>query len=177
MEDEWKAAFCIQYELFESLIMFFELCNSLLSFQFFINEALYNFLNVFCTAYLDDILIYSDNEKEHDEHVHLVLICLCEFRLYVNIEKCVFKIQEILYLSLLIGVNGICMNPQKIATITEWLTSIKLKQVQSFLKFVNFYCCFITNFFKIVKSLTHLIWKETLFSWISECQYVFEEFK
>ena len=149
--------------------MFFELCNDSSSFQFFINETLYNFLNVFCTVYLNDILIYSDNKKKHDEYVCLILICLQEFRLYVNIEKYVFKIWEVFYLGFFIGVNSIHMNPQKITTITDWFTSIKLKQVQSFLKFANFYYCFITNFFKIIKSLTCLTWKDTLFSWTSEC--------
>ena len=143
--------------MFESLIMFFELCNSPSSFQFFINEAFHNFLNVFCTAYLNDILIYNDNEKKHDEHVYLILTHLQKFRLYVDIEKCVFKIQEVPYLSLLIEIDGIHMDPQKIATIINWFTFIKLKQVQNFLKFINFYHCFIVNFFKIVKSLTHLI--------------------
>ena len=157
--------------------MFFELCNDPSSFQSFINEAFHDFLNVFCTVYLDDILIYSDNKKKHDEHVHLILICLQEFGLYVNIEKCVFKIWEVLYLNLLIGVDGICMDPQKITIITDWFTSIKLKQIQSFLKFTNFYHCFITNFFKITKSLTCLIWKDTPFSWTSECQHVFEKLK
>ena len=109
--------------------MFFKLCNSPSSFQFFINEAFYNFLNVFCTVYLDDILIYSDNKKKHDEHICLILICLWEFRLYVNIEKCVFKTWEVPYLGLLIEVDSIHMDPQKIITITDWPTSIKLKQV------------------------------------------------
>ena len=159
------------------MIIFFGLCNSPSSFQFFINEILHNFLDVFCTAYLDDILIYSDNEKEHDEHVYLILVHLQEFRLYVDIKKCVFKTWEIFYLGLFIGVDSICMDPQKITTITDWFTSIKLKQVQSFLKFINFYHHFIANFFKIIKSLTHLTQKDTLFSWISECQHVFKELK
>ena len=109
-KDEWKTAFHIWYRLFESLIMFFRLCNGPSSFQSFINEVFYNFLNVFCTAYLNDILIYSDNKKKHNEHVCLILTCLQEFRLYVNIEKYVFKIWEVLYLSFFIEVNSICMN-------------------------------------------------------------------
>ena len=157
--------------------MFFGLCNDPSSFQSFINVFLHDFLNVFCTAYLDDILIYSDNKKEHNEHVHLILTCLWEFRFYVNIEKCVFKIWEVPYLSFLIGVDSICIDLQKIVTITDWPTSIKLKQIQSFLKFINFYHCFIVNFSKITKSLTHLTWKDTLFSWTSECQHVFKELK
>ena len=157
--------------------MFFKLCNGPSSFQSFINEILHNFLNVFCTAYLNDILIYNDNKKKYDEHICLILTCLQEFRLYMNIKKCVFKIWEVLYLSLFIGVDGICMNPQKITTITDWPTSIKLKQVQSFLRFTNFYCCFIVNFSKIAKSLTHLTWKDTLFSWTLKYQHAFEELK
>ena len=157
--------------------MFFKLCNGSSSFQSFINEILHYFLNVFCTVYLNDILIYSDNKKKHNEHIHLILTCLWEFRLYVNIEKCVFKTWEVPYLSLFIGVDSICMDPQKIATITDWFTSIKLKQVQSFLEFINFYYCFIINFFKIAKSLTHLIWKDTPFSWTLKCQHAFEELK
>ena len=104
---------------------------------------------MFCTAYLNDILIYSDNKKKHNEHIYLILIYLQEFRLYVNIEKYVFKTWEVLYLSLFIRVNDICINLQKIVTITDWFTFIKLKQFQSFLGFINFYHHFIVNFFKI----------------------------
>ena len=129
IKDKWKTVFCTWYRLFEPLIMFFRLCNGPSFFQSFINETFYDFLNVFCTAYLNDILIYSDNEKEYNKHICLILICLCEFRLYVNIEKCVFKTQEVPYLNLFIKINGICINLWKIATITEWPTSIKLKQV------------------------------------------------
>ena len=155
--DEWKAAFHTWYGLFKPLVIFFELCNSPSSFQSFINKVFHDFLNMFCTVYLDDILIYSDNEKKHDEYVHLILAHLQEFKLYIDIEKCVFKTQKVLYLGLLIGVDGICIDPQKITTITDWPTFIKLKQIQSFLGFANFYCCFIVNFFKITKSLTCLI--------------------
>ena len=95
----------------------------------------------------------------------------------MNIEKCMFKIWKIPYLNFLIEVNGICMNSQKITTITDWPTLIKLKQIQSFLRFINFYYCFIINFFKIIKLLICLIQKNTLFSWTSECQYVFKELK
>ena len=56
--------------------MFFKLCNDSSSFQSFINKTFYDFLNVFCTVYLNDILIYSDNKKKHDEYVCLILICL-----------------------------------------------------------------------------------------------------
>ena len=65
----------------------------------------------------------------------------------------------------------------KPATITDWPTPTKLKQVQSFLGFANFYRCFIANFSKTAKPLTHLTQKDTLFSWTSECQHVFKKLK
>ena len=95
----------------------------------------------------------------------------------MNIEKCVFKIQKVLYLSFFIEVNSIYMDSQKITIITDWLTSIKLKQVQSFLRFINFYHHFIINFSKITKPLTHLTQKNTSFSWTLKYQHAFEELK
>ena len=95
----------------------------------------------------------------------------------MDIEKCVFKTQKVPYLGLLIEVDSICINPQKITTITDWPTPIKLKQVQSFLRFTNFYHHFITNFSKITKPLTCLIQKDTPFSWTFKCQHTFEKLK
>jgi hypothetical protein len=71
--DEWKTAFRTRYGLFEYLIMPFGLCNGPASFQNFINDTLREYLDIFCTAYLDDILIYSETEEEHERHVKLIL--------------------------------------------------------------------------------------------------------
>jgi hypothetical protein len=71
--EEWKTAFRTLYGLFESLVMPFGLTNAPASFQEFINDTLQPFLNIFCMAYLDDILIYSDNLEEYKEHVTAVM--------------------------------------------------------------------------------------------------------
>src|SRR5690606_7659833 len=71
--DEWKTAFRTRYGLFESLVMPFGLTNAPATFQHFINDVLRPYLDQFCTAYLDDILIYSDNLEDHVKHVRLVL--------------------------------------------------------------------------------------------------------
>ena len=68
-EDEWKTAFRIRYELFEYLIMPFDLTNKSASFQHYINDTLRDYLNIFCTAYLNDILIYSNTLKKHKIHI------------------------------------------------------------------------------------------------------------
>ena len=67
--EEWKTAFRTRYGLFESLVMNFGLINAPVSFQAYINNALLEYLDVFYTAYLDDILIYSNSKKEYTRHV------------------------------------------------------------------------------------------------------------
>ena len=118
-DDEFLIAFRTRFELFEYLIVSFELCNDLVSFQSYINDVLREYLNNFCIAYLDDILIYNDNEIEHEIHVKRVLTKLREVDLQVNIIKCVFHVIEISYLKLIIIIKNVKMNFAKVNVIIE----------------------------------------------------------
>ena len=80
------------------MVMPFGLTNAPADFQAFINEVLQPFLDVFCTAYLDDILIYSSTLEEHREHIYKVLAALTEAGLHLQPEKCMFHQQEVKYL-------------------------------------------------------------------------------
>ncbi len=91
-EDEVLIIFCTWFELFEYLVMLFNLCNEFVSFQKYINNILCKHLNKFCTAYLNDILIYFNNELKHEIHVKLILRKLQEANLQMNIIKCKFHI-------------------------------------------------------------------------------------
>ena len=72
--EEWKTAFRTRYGHFEYLVMPFGLCNALATFQSYINDALNEFLDIFCVAYLDGVLIYTDGTLEdHIRHVRMVL--------------------------------------------------------------------------------------------------------
>ncbi|RAL61484.1 hypothetical protein DID88_009413 [Monilinia fructigena] len=71
--DEWKTAFITRFGLFESLVMPFGLCNAPASFQHYINHTLFNELDKYCTAYLDDVLVYSADKSEHREHVRTIM--------------------------------------------------------------------------------------------------------
>jgi hypothetical protein len=95
--EEWKTAFRMRYGLFESLVMPFGLTNAPASFQHFINDVLQPYLDIFVTAYLDDILIYSDNLNDHWNHVLKVLEVLSEAGLHLKPEKCEFHWQEVEY--------------------------------------------------------------------------------
>ena len=176
-DDEALTAFCTHFSLFEYLIMPFDLCNSSASFQNYINDTLQKYLNIFCTAYLDDILIYSEIEAEYEIHVKCVLQKLHEADLQAYIIKCVFHIKEISYLELIIITEEIKMNLIKVSIIVEWLTLMNIKDIQSFLSFTNFYQRFIYGYSKLASLLTYLTKKDVLFEWITECQSAFNALK
>lgn len=159
--DEWLTAFNTRYGLFESLVMPFGLCNAPATFQARINEILHEYLDVFCTAYIDDVLIFSDNKKEHREHVLKVLDKLQEAGLQLDIKKCAFEVTEVTYLGMIISTEGVRMDPKKVECIINWLSPTNVKDVQGFLGFANFYRRFIKNFSNIVKPLNALTKKDT----------------
>jgi len=176
-EDEAFIVFCTWFELFKYLVMLFDLCNESVSFQKYINNTLCKHLDKFCTAYLNDILIYFDNELEHEIHVKLILRKLQEANLQMNIIKCKFHVTQVLYLELIIIIKDIKMNSFKIDIIVNWLILINVKDVQSFLDFTNFYRRFIYDYSRIVISLTHLIRKDVFFVWFQKCQIAFNILK
>jgi len=118
-EDVHKTAFRIRYGLFESLVLPFGLSNGPATFQSYINAALHPYLDVFCTAYLDDVLIYSENPADYDEHVRLVLQALRKAGLHVNVDKLEFSVTRVDYLGLVVSTSGISMDPKKVATIRK----------------------------------------------------------
>jgi hypothetical protein len=87
---EWKTAFRTRYALSESLVMPFGLTNTPATFQNYINDILAPYLDCFCTAYLDNNLIYSDNFKDHQQYVHLVLNAFTKVGLHLKHDKCEF---------------------------------------------------------------------------------------
>jgi hypothetical protein len=145
--------------------MHFGLINAPASFQEFINDTLRPFLDKFCTAFLDDILIYSDNLKEHMEHVTAVMTALKEAALYLKAEKCEFHKEEVMYLGLIVGVNGIRMDPEKVQAVENWEAPEKLKEVQAFLGLANFYRRFIWDYSRILQLLMKLTKKLVPFHW------------
>ena len=171
---EHLTAFRTRQGLFEYLVLPFGLCNGPATFQSYINEALRGYLDDFCTAYLDDILIYSENELEHQEHVHKVLERLAAHQLQVDVTKSTFYAKKVKYLGLIISTEGIQMDPDKVKAIIEWPHIQNVRDVQSFLGFANFYRRFIYNFSKIAMPLTRLTKKETPWEWTSECQKAFD---
>ena len=175
--EEWKTAFRTRYGLFETLVMPFGLTNAPASFQHFINDALRPFLDRFASAYLDDILIYSETLEEHKSHVRQVLQKLSDNGLHLKPEKCQFFREEVKYLGLIIGREGIKMDSHKTDTVRDWPTPEKLHDVRSFLGFANFYRRFIRSYSEITRPLTLLTRKEVPWQWGPEQQQAFDRLK
>ena len=152
----------------------FELTGGPARWQWFINNMLWEYLNKFCTAYLDNILIYNSNLKKHKEHLQLVLAKFCKFSVQANVEKCKFHVTKTKYLRLIISTKGIKIDSAKIEAIKQWDTFICVQEVCSFVRFYNFYKWFIRNFSNIVGSLNSLTKKNMLFTRTNECKQVFQ---
>ena len=119
-EDQWKTAFRTRYGHFEYCIMPFGLTNSLATFQAYINKALGGLVDVICVVYLDDILIYSENLKDHRRHVREVFERLQWFSLYANLKKCSFFQTEVEFLDFIVGRQGTRIDPKRVGAVTQW---------------------------------------------------------
>jgi hypothetical protein len=175
--DEWKMAFWTKYGLYEYLVMPFGLTNAPASFQRSMNEILSDYLDVFCIAYLDDILIYSDNLEQHRRHVKMILRMVEEVGLTLKASKCEFHTNKTEYLGYIISPTGIEIDPDTVRAVAEWKEPTNVKGVQSFLGFANFYRRFIRDFSKITAPLTRLVRKDTPWGWRNDAQVAFEELK
>jgi hypothetical protein len=141
------------------------------------NDILRKYLDVFCIAYLDDILIYNRTRKKHLSHIRKMLESLRQTGLYAKIQKCEFFKNEIIFLDVIIGKDGIRMNPQKIEIIQNWQIPSCLTDVQAFIRFSNFYRRFIRDFSKIIALMIVLTRKEIRFHWNTACQTAFDRLK
>ena len=137
----------------------FGLTNVPAAFQHFMNDIFNDLLDVSMIIYLDDILIYSNNPADHKKHVCEVLLHLRENGLYTCPDKCHFSEDTIKYLSFILSKEGLKMDLSKVQTIQDWPEPCKVKDVQSFLGFANFYHRFISGISNIVILLTWLTCK------------------
>jgi len=103
------------------------------------NNIFSNLLDVYVMIYLNDILIYSNNMSKHHQDVKEVLKHLCKAGLYIKAEKCEFHSESVEYLGYILFSSGLTMSNNKVKIIQDWLEPKKVKDIQFFLGFANFY--------------------------------------
>jgi len=141
------------------------------------NKVFMEFLDKFVVVFIDDILIYSKNEEEHEEHLRLVLKKLREHKLYAKFSKCEFWLKEVGFLGHVVSGEGIAVDPSKVEAVTEWIAPTSVTEIRSFLGLAGYYRRFIESFSKIAKPMTELLKKDTKFIWTEECEASFQELK
>ena len=176
--EEWKTAFQTRYGHYKYTVMPFGLTNAPATFQALINTTHCKYLDIFVTAYLNDILIYTKSTlKEHIQEVKKVFKALQEADIRLQPDKCKFHVKTVKFLGSIIMTNGIQMDDKKVKAIREWPEQRNLKEVQAFQGFANFYQRFIQGYSQICTPLTKMTKKEQPFHWECEQREAFEKLK
>ena len=172
---EELTTFRTRYGQYKCKVLPFGLTNGPATYQRYMNDVLFEYLDDFCTAYLDDIIIYSEDVAEHELHVRKVLQKLQEAGLQVDIKKCEFSVTRTKYLGFIISTAGIEVDPEKVAAIKKWQFPKSVKGVQAFLGFCNFYRRFISGYGTIAKPLNQCTRRDQVFDFDDKCQAAFRQ--
>jgi hypothetical protein len=154
-----KMAFSTRYGLYEFTIMLFGLTNAPANFMNLMNKVFMEYLDRFVVVFIDDILIYSKNDSDHEEHLQMVLRKLRDNQLYAKYSKCEFWIDEVPFLGHIISNGGISVDLAKVREIVAWKIPSTVTEIQSFLGLAGYYRRFIKGFSNIAKPMTSLLVK------------------
>ena len=171
--DEWKATFKTNQGLYESIVMFFGMCNSPATFQAMMDDIFEDLTKEgIVIIYMDNMFLSAKTKEQLRENTKRVLQRQMENDLYLKPKKCEFFKEKIKWL-------GITMDPGKLKGIQDWPAPTMVKQVRGFLIFGNFYRRFIQGFSEIAQPLNknELLKKDRKFEWTTECQQAFDDLK
>jgi hypothetical protein len=157
--------------------MSFGLTNAPAYFMYLMNSVFMDYLDKFVVVFIDGILIYSQNEQEHEEHLRKVLQRLRDCQLYAKLSKCEFWISEVLFLGHIINLEGLVVDPKKVIAILDWKAPKDVRGIKSFIGMVGYYRHFIEGFSKFARPMTALLAKKVEFKWTPACQKSFKTLK
>ncbi|KAL0536507.1 hypothetical protein IC582_025456 [Cucumis melo] len=157
--------------------MSFGLTNAPAAFMDLMNRVFKDFLDSFVIVFIDDILIYSKTEAEHEEHLHQVLETLRANKLYAKFSKCEFWLRKVTFLGHVVSSEGVSVDPAKIEAVTNWTRPSTVSEIRSFLGLAGYYRRFVEDFSRIASPLTQLTRKGTPFVWSPACERSFQELK
>ncbi|GKB40504.1 putative reverse transcriptase domain-containing protein [Tanacetum coccineum] len=176
-QDVPKTAFRTRYGHYEFQVMPFGLTNAPAVFMDLMNRVCKPYLDKFVIVFIDDILIYSKDEKEHEEHLKAILELLKKEQLYAKFSKCEFWIPKVQFLGHVIDSRGIHVDPAKIESIKDWASPKTPTEIRQFLGLAGYYRRFIEGFSKIAKSMTKLTQKGIKFDWGEKEENAFQLIK
>jgi hypothetical protein len=133
--------------------------------MYLMNKVFMEYLDKFVVLFIDDILIFSKNEEEHDKHLRMVLQKLKDNQLYAKLNKCEFWLKEVSFLAHIISRVGISVDPSKVKDVLSWNTSQNVLDIRSFIGPAGYYGRFIEGFSKISRPMTELLQKSKAFEW------------
>ncbi|KAA3483007.1 DNA/RNA polymerases superfamily protein [Gossypium australe] len=176
-QDVSKTAFRTRYGHYEFLVMLFGLTNAPAIFMDLMNRVFRSYLDKFVVVFIDDILIYSQDESDHAEHLKIVLQILRDKQLYDKFSKSEFWLREVEFLGHIVSGKGIRVDPGKISAIVEWKPPRNVSEVRSFLGLARYYRQFVKGFSMIATPMTKLLRKAVKFEWTEKWQQSFERLK
>jgi hypothetical protein len=153
--------------------MSFGLTNAPAYFMYLINSVFMPELDKFVIVFIDDILVYSENEQDHVEHLRIILTRLRDHQLYAKFSKCEFWLKTVSFLGHVLSESGISVDPSKVQEVMDWKAPTTVHEVRSFLGLAGYYRHFIPDFSKIAKPMTSLLQKDHKFVWTEECEVAF----
>ena len=176
-----KTAFTTHKGLYEFNVMPFGLRNAPAIFQRIMQHILMSIYPqtgpTFVSAYLDDIIIFSENFDDHLLHLRQVIQCFADTGLKFKPSKCHFICQEVEYLGHLITPSGILPNPVRVSAVQRFPEPSSVKEVRQFVGLTSYYRRFIKGFARIAQPLHNLTQKGACFSWSEQCQAAFQQLK
>ena len=172
-----KTTFRTRYGHFEFTVMLFGLTNVPASFMDLMHRVFQPYLDQFVIVFVDDILIYSQSEWEHEYHLRIVLQLLRDHQLYAKFNKCEFWLTKVRFLGPVVSPSRVLIDPEKVEAVMTWERPKSVFEIRSFLGLAGYYKRFIEDFSRKAAPMTRLTRKEVKFEWDDRCEEAFQDLK
>ena len=170
-------AFRTRYGPFEFTVMPFGVTNAPTAFIGLMHRVFQPYLDQFVVFFVDDILIYSQSERGHEDHLGIVLQLLRDHQLYAKLSKCEFWLTEVRFLGHIMLASGVSVDPEKVEAVMSWERPKSVFEIRILLGLIGYYSRFIEDFSRLAAPMTKLTRKEVRFQWSDRCEKAFHELK
>ena len=167
----------MRYGHFEFTVMPFGLTNAPAAFMDLMNRVFQPYLDQFVVVFVDDIMIYSQSEVEHEDHLSIVLQLLRNHQLYAKFSKCEFWLTKVGFLGHVVSTSGVSVDPGKVEVVMSWERPKSIFEIRSFLGLAGYYRRFMEDFSQLAAPMMRLTRKEVKFVWDDSCERALQELK